>query len=110
MPLIQSSASVGATSTTEDLLVNNVLAIPPGNALVELALVASAAGLLIDVNVGTRQIAPSIKPSIQNRVPVYPEDFTITFGVLAGERIIIKAQNPTGGAITIYYTLKLNPR
>lgn len=105
MPTIQNTVSPTTGLTIADILVNNVLAILPRRSRVSVALVASATGLLIDVNVGTRQIAPSMIPSEANRVPVIPDDIQVRFIAEAGERIIIRVVNPTGGTIRLNYAV-----
>lgn len=109
MPAIQSSATITASTQTDDVLANNILAISRGLFLVEYALVASAAGILADILVGLNTVASQIAPSVQNRVPVYPDDFLGRFGVIPGDRIILRARETSGNNRTLYYTFRFTP-
>lgn len=108
--LIQSSATVTASTQTDDVLVNNVLATNFRRPfIVEYALVASATGLLIDLYVGLNRVTVGISPSLQNRVPIYPDDYNGRFGVIPGDRIILTARETSGSNRTLYYAFRFNP-
>ena len=109
MPLIQNSVSVGAGATNDNVLAGSQFEFMPYNALLEFGLVGSAAGLVLDVYSGQDTVAESMAPSAQNRVPVFPDDFTLNDVAAAGERIKIRANNPTGGALTLFYAVRITP-
>lgn len=109
MPLIQGTVTVAANTTIADVLVNNVLAIVQQNMRVDMALVAAATGLICDVNVGVRQIAPGMIPSEANRVPVIPDDLSLRFGMRVSDRVLLKVVNTTGGGIRLNFTLIFTP-
>jgi len=108
--IIQSSTSVAANATVDDVLVNNILASNfRRRYAVTYALVASATGLQADVKVGLNVVAINILPSTQNRFPVFPDDYSGTFGVLPGDRILLTARNTTGGALTLFFGFRFRP-
>lgn len=107
MPMLQDQTSIAANSTTPDVLVNNVLAVANGFFLVEYGLVGSATGLILTLQVGTKIIAPNMRPSLANRFPIYPDDYLDKFGVIPGDRILLQAQNTTGGALTLFFAFKM---
>lgn len=107
--LSQISTSVGASSTTENVLSGDLLEIPEEPMIYEFGLNQSATGLILDVYVGQVAIAASLVPLIKTTAPVYPEDFPLQAGVLGGQRVKIRARNTTGGALTLLTTIKATP-
>lgn len=75
----------------------------------EIGLNQSATGLVIDVFVGSAAIASSLIPLIKTTTPIYPDDFVIQTGVLAGQRVKIRARNTTGGALTLLTSIRATP-
>src|SRR5574341_1488840 len=96
MPVIQSSVSIAASAVND-------------NALVEFGLVGSATGLVLDVYSGQDTVAEAFAPSIQNRIPVYPDDYTLNDVAGAGERLKVRARNTTGGALTLFFSVRITP-
>lgn len=109
MPMLQGSSSIAANTNVDDVIVNNVLSIANGIFLVEYGLVASATGLVLNLQVGTKIIAPGMLPSLANRFPIYPDDYLDRFGVIPGDRILLGARNTTAGALTLFYSFKMTP-
>lgn len=107
---IQRSDSIGATSVNDNVIAGNQFEFAPARSIVEFGLVASATGLEVDVLVGARSVVTRMLPSTANHFAVYPDDFTLRGGAQAGERVIIRARNTTGGALTLFTTVKYNPR
>lgn len=107
--IIQGSVSVPANSQIDDVLVNQILAANrQGASVVDGAIVCSAAGLLATLQNGMQTIAPEFAPAPVNRTPVMPDDFTLPrFGLLGADRLLLKARNPTGGALTLFWSFRL---
>lgn len=106
---IQTSASVAANTVNDNVIAGNQFEFAPTRSIVEFGLVASATGLEIDILIGARSVITRMLPSIQNRFAVYPDDFTARAGAQMGERVIIRARNTTGGALTLFASVKYNP-
>jgi len=106
MSLDQKSTLVGASATVDNVLTGSNLEFMDRNSFLEFGLVQSATGLLCDVYSGTDILAENLEPSLLNRVPVYPEDFTLSDVAAAGERIKIRVRNTTAGALTLYHTVR----
>lgn len=103
--VIQNSVSIAANTQVDDILVNNILATSrQGASLVNWAVVASATGLLVTLFNGVVMIAPEFAPNLQNRFPIFPDDFTFPpFGLLPADRLLARVRNTTGGALTLFY-------
>lgn len=109
MPTVQSSVSVAANAVNDNILQGSQWEYLPYDAYLEFGLVGSATGLVLDVYSGQDTLAESMAPSLQNRFPVYPDDFTLNDVAGGGERIKIRARNTTGGALTLFYAIRLTP-
>jgi hypothetical protein len=106
---IQRSDSIGANATNDNTVVGNQFEFSNGFYQIEAGLVASAIGLEIDVLVSGSAVVTRMIPSIQNRWPVYPDDFALRFGMIPGDRLICRVRNTTGGALTLFQTFRFNP-
>lgn len=107
---IQTQVSIAANSVNDNVIAGNQFEFAPMRAIVEFGLVAAATGLELNVLIGARSIVTRMLPSTANRLPIYPDDYTLRAGVMPGERIIIQARNTTGGAVVINVAVKYNPR
>lgn len=106
---IQRSDSIAANSVNDNVLAGNQFEFAPTRSRVEIGLNQSATGLEIDVLVGSRSVITRMIPLIKATTPIYPDDYLVTTGALAGERIIIRARNTTGGALTLLTNVKFTP-
>lgn len=108
MPVIQSSASIGAGATV-DVLANfiNALIDPASRgALVRFAYTGSATGLEGEGWIGQRNVIERGGVSTQNRMPIEPDDVVErNLPARPNERARLYATNTTGGALTIFFRL-----
>jgi len=109
MPTVQSSVSVAANATNENVITGSQWEYLPYNARLDFGLVASATGLLADVYSGADVVAEGFSLSTQNRFPIYPDDFNLGDVAAAGERIKIRIRNTTGGALTAFFSMRVTP-
>lgn len=112
MPLIQNSVSVAAASVVDNVLTGSQFEFLPYNSLLEFGLVgdANAADLRVDVYTGTDTVVEQMQPSAQNRVAVYPDDFSLNDVAVAGERVKVRVRNTNGAAArTLFYSIKITP-
>ncbi len=109
MPFIQQQVVVLANTTNNNVLAGAANEFLTTDSIVELGLVASAAGLVADVYSGSDVLALNLALSVQNRVPVYPDDFTLQDEALAGDRLIVRVTNTTAGNLTLFYSVKMTP-
>ena len=111
MPLIQSRQAFTANQVIDDVLVNNLLASNFTRPYrVDYALTQDAVpGVVATVKVGLGIVAENIIPSAQNRLPIFPDDYLGSFGVLVGDRIILTGRETTGVAKTLNFAFRLTP-
>jgi len=109
MPVIQSSVSVAANSTNDNIIQGSQFEFLPYNAFLEFGMCGSAAGLVADVYSGQDTVAESFALNTQNRFPVYPDDYPLNDVAGGGERIKVRIRNTTAGALTVFYSVRITP-
>ena len=112
MPLIQSSVSVPANSIIDNVLAGSQFEFLPYDAQLQFGLTAGATGttnLRIDVFSGQDILTEQFAPSTAARIPIYPDDYSLTDIAAAGERIKIRVRNLGGAAIDFFYAVKIDP-
>jgi hypothetical protein len=81
---------------------------PPRDCEMEVFMTASATGMTRQVNVGSQRIAPPSSIAPLNRIPRDPQDSTIDgIGVPARNKIELSITNNTGGALNLFWRIKL---
>lgn len=112
MPVIQGTTSVAAASVNDNVLAGSQFEFLPFNASLEFGLAGDANGadLRVDVYSGQDVLMENAPMSAQNRLPVYPDDYTLTDVAAAGERIKIRVRNTNAGAArSINYAVRITP-
>ena len=109
MPTIQKSASLAANTTLDNVLTGSQFEFLPFNASLNFGLVGSAAGLQADVYSGQDTLCEAMDISTANRYPVFPDDYPLSDVAGAGERLKVRLRNTTGGALTYFVTVRIDP-
>jgi hypothetical protein len=112
MPLIQSSVSVPLSSVNDNVLSGSQFEFLPYNALLEFGINGDANGadLRIDIYSGQDIVTEQLTPSVQNRIPVYPDDYIGNDVAAAGERIKIRVRNTSAAAArTVFFAVRITP-
>ena len=107
MGMIRNKVSVAAGASNTNVLAGSAFEFLSEDSLVEIGLLASAAGLLVSVSSGT-DILLEADSSVDvvrtaNQGPVYPDDFALSDEALAGDRLKISVRNASAGAIDLFY-------
>lgn len=110
MPLTQFTTAIAAATTVQNILAGDVFERAPYNCQVEIAVVGDSANFLAEVSSGSDILMPESPPSIANRVPVYPDDFTLVDVAAAGELIRVKVRNTdAANPHTVYTAVRITP-
>lgn len=99
MPVMQREVSVGIGLTDPNLLAGSVFEFARGNILISAGVTAAAAGTFVTLNSGSDVVMEESPPVVAARFPIIPDEMYYTDVATAGDRIIVAARNPTGGAI-----------
>jgi len=112
--IIQDAISVAANTINENVIVSNAalrgLLEAPYPSRIRLLAVISATGLRIDGTHGSSKYAGSCDLRVSSSTPDDPLDVVNDEAYTqAGEQMVLRATNTTGGAITLRYMLILEP-
>lgn len=112
MPVIQGSASIGASAVNDNVLAESQFEFLPYDAAVEFGLNGDANGgdLRVDVYSGQDVLMENAPMSVQNRIPIYPDDYQLTDVAAGGERLKVRVRNTNAGAArTIFFAVRITP-
>jgi len=112
MPVIQNSVSIPASSVNDNVLQGSQFEFLPYDASLEFGLNGDANGadLRVDVFSGQDILMEGAPMSIQARIPIYPDDYTLTDVAAAGERLKVRVRNTSAaGARTIFFAVRITP-
>lgn len=100
MPAIQRAVSVGAGATDPNLLAGSTFEFARGNVLVSMGVTAAATGTFVTINSGSDVVAEEFPPFVDaNNWPIIPDQMYYNDVATQGDRLVIAARNPTGGAV-----------
>ena len=99
MPVIQRETSVGAGLTDANLLAGSVFEFARSNILIIAGCTAAATGTFITINSGSDVVLEESPPIVSTVFPVIPDDMFYSDVATVGDRIVLSARNPTGGAV-----------
>lgn len=113
MPFIKKSVSVGAGVTLDNVLSGSPFEIVREPSVVQIALLASAAGLLASCSSGSDILLEDGSQvdvvRVANQGPIYPDDYALQDVAMPLDRLRIAVRNPTGGAITLFFAVRIEP-
>lgn len=112
MPLFQSETSIAAATVNDNLLAGSQWEFLPWPARIEFGIVgdANAADLRVDAYSGADALCENMQPSAQNRMAIYPDDFSLVDVANAGERLKVRVRNLNGAAArTVFLAVRIMP-
>jgi hypothetical protein len=101
--------SVAANTTVTNVLAGKLFEFANVNSIARLYATGSAVGLNISFVIGDQVVLDDQEVSSANRFPIVPDDFISQGGALRGDRMVIRLRNTTGGAITSFTRLDVDP-
>jgi len=99
MPVIQRETSIAAGAQVENLLAGSAFEFARTNAVVSMGVTAAATGTFVTVQSGPDVVQEEAPPVVRAAFPIIPDDMTLNFAAAAGDRLVVRARNPTGGAV-----------
>lgn len=111
--LIKSSVAIAAGATNNNVLSGSAFEFVKNPSQIAVGLLASAAGLLAGVSSGgdilleDGSVVDIVR--VANQGPIFPDDFILQDVALPMDRLRISVRNPTGGSITLFYGVRIDP-
>jgi len=99
--VIQKETVLAAGAVNDNLLAGSAFEYLRAPAIVSFGCVASATGAFITIQAGPSIVLEESAPTVKTTMPVVPDDFLYTAACAPGDRLVVRARNPTGGAITM---------
>ncbi len=109
MPVIMREVSVGAGDVNENILSGSAFEFARQNSLVSIGIAQSATGGFATINAGADVIAEEFAPPIATVYPIIPDDMYFSDVAAAGDRLVVRYRNPTGGALTVRVVAQVTP-
>lgn len=112
MPVVQKKVTLAAAAVNDNLMSGSQFEFLPYDARLEFGINgdANAADVRIDVYSGQDVLMEDAQPSVQARIPIYPDDFQLVDVAAGGERIKIRARN-LHATLTrdVYISVRITP-
>jgi len=110
MPTIQGRTNLAAGIKNNNVLAGSAYEFAPYHSRVDIAVVGDAVQLpQATVQVGSDVLLEESEISRQARVPVWPDDYTLSDVAAKGDRLKIAVRNPGAGAVDVFWALRLTP-
>lgn len=109
MPVIQRETSIAAGAVNDNLLSGSAFEFLRSNSLVSIGVTAAATGTFVTIQSGSDVVAEEFPPAIQTRFPIIPDEMYYSDVGAAGDRLVIRARNPTGGAVVHRALVQITP-
>lgn len=100
MPMIMKETSVAAGAVNDNLVTGSAFEFARTRQVVSLGVAQSATGGFFTLQAGADIIAEEFSGPILTRYPIIPDEMYFTDVMEAGDRLVIRYRNPTGGALT----------
>jgi 3-hydroxymyristoyl/3-hydroxydecanoyl-(acyl carrier protein) dehydratase len=98
--VIQKETAVAAGAVNDNLFSGSAFEYARAPGVVSIAAVASATGGFITLQAGPTIILEESPPTVKTAMPTVPDDFLYTAAIAPGDRLVLRARNPTVGALT----------
>lgn len=108
MAVIQNQVSVAAGASTNNLLSGSAFELARTRELLSIGVTASVTGGFIGITVGSDLVLEDTPPYVSANYPIIPDQMYYNDVANPGDRIVIRARNPTAGAITFNYTVQIS--
>ena len=99
MPVIMREVSIAAGAVNENVLAGSAFEFARVNSLVSVGITAAATGTFATFNSGADVVAEEFAPAVLTRYPIIPDEMYFSDVAAAGDRLVIRVRNPTGGAV-----------
>jgi hypothetical protein len=99
--IIQKEVSVAANATVENLLSGSAFEFLRGNAIVSAGVTGAATGLVVTIQSGADIVLEESPVFIKTQYPIIPDEMYYTDVGVAGDRLVIRIRNTTGGALVV---------
>lgn len=101
--------SVAANTTTANILSGKMREFLEEASILRIGILGSAVGLRSTLIVGSEVIIDDQELPVGTTLPAFPDQVIAEAGGFAGDRITLRLRNTTGGALTGYTKILIEP-
>jgi hypothetical protein len=101
MPMIIVEQAVAAGAVNNNLVSGSAFEFARARSIVSMGWAQSATGGFMTLQAGPDIIAEEFSVPILTRFPIIPDEMYFTDIMEAGDRLVARYRNPTGGALTV---------
>jgi hypothetical protein len=109
MPAILKETSVAAGATNDNVISGSAFEFARSRQIVSIGVTCSATGGFITIQSGSDVVLEESPPYVATVFPIIPDQMFFTDVMEQGDRLVIKARNPTGGALTFRTLVQVTP-
>lgn len=109
MPVIQKEVSIAAGVANENILSGSAFEFLRGNSVVSVGLTGSATGLVANIQSGADIVLEESPLLVKTTMPNIPDDMYYNDVGVAGDRLVIRVRNTSGGALTVRAVVQITP-
>lgn len=113
MSVIQNQLSLGAGLSTPNLIAGSAFEFARTQQLVSIGVAATVTGAFIGITVGSDLVLEDTPPVVilaatNGGFPIIPDEMYYNDVAQPGDRIVIRARNPTGGAVVLSWVVQIS--
>jgi hypothetical protein len=109
MSVMTDVQSIAANTTIQNVIAGKSHEFINEPSVVSISATGSAVGLYCTAIVGEEIVIEDQAIALTNRFPVVPDDTLAQAGGFPGDRIVVKMRNSTGGALTSWVRVDVEP-
>jgi len=113
MSVIQGQLSIAAAGSSNNLLSGSAFEFARQQQLVSIGVAATVTGGFIGITVGSDLVLEDTPPAVitaavNGGYPIIPDEMYYNDVAQPGDRIVIRARNPSGGAIVFSWVVQIS--
>lgn len=101
MPVIQKEISIAANAANENILQGSAFEFLRRNSVVSIGLTGAATGLVANIQSGADIVLEESPLAVSTDFPIIPDEMYYNDVGTAGDRLVIRVRNTTGGAVIV---------
>lgn len=109
MPVIMKETSVAAGATNDNVVSGSAFEFARTRQIVSIGVTASATGGFVTISSGADVVLEESPPYVATVFPIIPDQMFYTDIMEQGDRLVIKARNPTAGAVIFRTIVQITP-
>lgn len=102
-------ASVAANTVVQNAMSGKSAEFATEPSIVSLGVAGSAVGMMTSLIIGDEVVVDDQEVPVGTTLPAFPDQILAQGGAVPGDRIVVKLRNSTGGALTAYVKVLIEP-